>query len=86
MYVVRCSDGSLYTGYTTDPRRRLREHNAGTASKYTRSRRPVRLAYLEEFATWGQALSREIRIKRMKKEEKLLLCQSFSGWEKLGSR
>jgi putative endonuclease len=86
VYLVRCSDGSLYTGYTTDAQRRLGEHNAGKASKYTRSRRPVTLAYVEELASRGEALKREYRIKNMKKEEKLLLCRSYSGREKLGSR
>jgi putative endonuclease len=86
VYMVRCSDGSLYTGYTTDAQRRLAEHNDGKASKYTRSRRPVRLVYLEELASRGEALSREARVKRMKKEEKLLLCRTYSGSEKPGSR
>jgi putative endonuclease len=82
VYMVRCSDGSLYTGYTTDPLRRLAEHNSGRASRYTRSRRPVTLVYLEELTKKGEALSRERLIKRMKKEEKLLLCRTSSGREK----
>ena len=86
VYVVRCSDGSLYTGYTVDARRRLAEHNAGKGSRYTRSRRPVALAYLEELSTKSEALEMEYRIKNMKKEEKLLLCRSYSDREKLGSR
>ncbi|HYB45615.1 MAG TPA: GIY-YIG nuclease family protein [Nitrososphaerales archaeon] len=84
--MVRCSDGSLYTGYTTDPVRRLAEHNRGRASRYTRSRRPVALVYLEQLGSRGEALSRELRVKGMKKEEKLLLCRTCSGREKLGSR
>jgi len=84
--MVRCSDGSLYTGYTTDPARRLAQHNSGRASKYTRSRRPVTLAYLEELGARDEALRRELRLKRLKKEEKLLLCRTYSGREKHGSR
>ena len=79
--MVRCSDGSLYTGYTTDPSRRLAQHNEGKASRYTRSRRPVTLVYLEKLLAKDEALRRERQIKRMKKEEKLLLCG-----EKLSSR
>ncbi len=84
--MVRCSDGSLYTGYTTDPRRRLAEHNLGRASKYTRSRRPVSMVYLKQLPEKGDALRIELRIKRLKKEEKLLLCRAYSGREKHGSR
>ena len=86
VYVLRCAHASLYTGYTTDPRRRLAEHRSGSASKYTRSRLPVRLVYLEELRSRSEALRREIQIKKMKKEEKLLLCRAYSDREKLGSR
>lgn len=50
-YIVRCSDGSLYTGWTNDLKKRIKDHNEGRGAKYTRSRRPVVLAYYEEFAT-----------------------------------
>jgi len=86
VYMLRCADGSIYTGYTTDPSRRLAEHNSGRAARYTRSRRPVALVYLEELDSRGEALRRELGIKRMKKEEKLLLCRTRSGREKHGSR
>ena len=86
MYIVECSDGSLYTGYTTDPSRRLAEHNQGRAAKYTRSRRPVKLVYLEELSRKGEALARELRIKGMSKKEKLLLCRSQTGKGKHGLR
>ncbi|HUI86764.1 MAG TPA: GIY-YIG nuclease family protein [Nitrososphaerales archaeon] len=76
VYILECSDGSLYTGYTTDPYRRLAEHNSGKGSRYTSRRRPVRLAYLEELGGRGEALSREIRIKRMQRRAKLSLCRS----------
>ena len=74
LYIVLCSDGSLYTGYTTDPKRRLREHNSGIGSRYTRTRRPVKLAYLEERSSRAEALRREIQIKRLSRNERLLLC------------
>jgi len=76
VYMVICADQSLYTGYTTDPSRRLAEHNAGEASRYTRSRRPVHLVYLEEAPTRNLALKREAAIKRMTRTEKLVLCSS----------
>jgi putative endonuclease len=68
----------LYTGYTTDPVRRVKEHNRGVGSKFTRGRRPVRLAYLEEAASKGAALRREHEIKTFGRGEKLLLCRGFS--------
>jgi putative endonuclease len=86
VYIVKCSDGSLYTGYTTDPDRRLREHNSGKGSRYTRRRRPVVLQYLEALPSAGKALSRELAIKSMNKRTKLLLCQKFLGSEKPSAR
>ena len=78
VYVVRCSDGSLYTGVTLDLARRLAQHNAGLASKYTRSRRPVRLAYSEIVDGKGPALKRELEIKGLSRSAKLLLCKSLA--------
>jgi putative endonuclease len=75
VYMLECSDNSLYAGYTTNPTRRIAEHNRGTASRYTRTRRPVRLVFLQELASRREALAREIRIKRMNRNEKLLLCR-----------
>ncbi len=75
-YILECSDGSYYTGWTTDPQRRLRQHNAGRGAKYTRARRPVRLAYLEEQPDRGSAMRREYRIKRMSRERKEKLVKS----------
>lgn len=72
-YLLRCADGTLYCGYTDDPEKRLRAHNAGTGSKYTRSRRPVELVYCEEFLTRREAMSREWHIKRLSRTEKLEL-------------
>ena len=80
VYVLRCADRSLYTGVTTDMHRRVRQHNAGTASKYTRSRLPVRLAYHEKAAGRGAALQREAAIKRLtrKGKEKLIAARARS--------
>ena len=72
-YILKCADGSLYTGWTNDLERRLKAHNAGRGGKYTRSRRPVELVYCEEFDMPQQAMSREWHIKRLTREEKLRL-------------
>jgi putative endonuclease len=71
IYILRCRDGTLYTGITTDVSRRFAEHRAGTASKYTRSRGVVRVVYTESCGTRGAALSRESAIKRLSRNEKL---------------
>ena len=74
LYILRCRDGSLYTGVTTDLKRRLRAHNSGKAgAKYTRSRRPVELVYQEPCADRGAALRRERAVKALTREEKLAL-------------
>ncbi|PSP69779.1 endonuclease [Halobacteriales archaeon QH_9_66_26] len=70
VYVVECSDGSLYTGYTTDVDRRVNEHNAGEGAKYTRGRTPVELRHVETFEERGTALSREHAIKRLPRAAK----------------
>lgn len=72
-YILRCADGTLYTGWTNDLEKRLASHNAGTGGKYTRARRPVELVYFEEFETKEQAMSREWHIKRLSRAEKLAL-------------
>ena len=73
-YIVRCRDGSLYTGWTNDLEKRMKAHNAGTGDRYTRSRRPVALVYCEEFETREAAMSREWHIKhKLTREEKLKL-------------
>ena len=74
-YIVKCSDGSLYTGWTTDLDRRIRAHNDGTGAKYTKSRRPVKLVYYETFETKEEAMRREYAIKQLTREEKLALLQ-----------
>jgi putative endonuclease len=70
VYLLRCSDGSLYTGITNDLPKRLKAHAAGRASKYTRSRLPVRLAYSEPLESKSAALKREAAIKRLRRAEK----------------
>ncbi|MHB0856630.1 MAG: GIY-YIG nuclease family protein [Anaerolineae bacterium] len=69
--MLRCNDGSLYTGWTTDPARRLAKHNAGRGSRYTRVRRPVVLVYLEGHASRAEAMRREQTIKGMSRARKL---------------
>ena len=69
-YIVRCKDGTLYTGWTNNIERRMEAHNSGTGAKYTKSRRPVKLVYCEEFPTKEEAMKREYAIKHMKKKEK----------------
>ncbi len=72
-YVVECSDGSLYTGWTNDLDGRVRAHNAGRGAKYTKSRRPVKLVYYETFATKQEAMRREYEVKRYSRARKLAL-------------
>lgn len=77
-YIVECSDGSYYAGWTNDLEARIRHHNEGKqGAKYTRSRRPVTLVYYEEFATPQEAMSREWHIKRLTRREKEELVKGF---------
>ena len=73
VYILECVDKSLYTGWTNDLEKRLRTHNEGSAAKYTRSRRPVKLVYCKECATATAARKQEARIKKLTRHEKLLL-------------
>jgi putative endonuclease len=73
VYMLRCADGSLYTGWSTDVSRRLRRHSAGKASRYTASRLPVELVYAAAVADRGAALREEARIKRLRRDAKLAL-------------
>jgi len=70
VYVIRCGDDTLYTGYTTDPERRVAEHDAGEGAKYTRGRTPVELVHLERFGSRSAALSREHEIKALSRPAK----------------
>jgi putative endonuclease len=73
VYLLRCADGSLYCGWSTDPERRLRQHLAGVASRYTRPRRPVELVWSAPCLDRSAAMREEARIKRLTRAEKLLL-------------
>lgn len=72
-YILICSDGTLYSGYTVDPQKRLAAHNAGRGAKYTRTRRPVKLAALWQWPDRHAAMSAEWLIKRLTREKKLAL-------------
>lgn len=78
VYMVRCSDSTLYTGVTVDPERRLREHNGIGAAKYTRVRQPVELAYLEQVCSRSEACKREWAIKQLNRSQKLILCEQYA--------
>lgn len=78
-YIVECSDGTLYTGYTNDLKRRVSAHNSGKGAKYTRSRLPVRLVYFEEYDSKEQAQSREYQIKRLTRKQKIALIEGFKA-------
>ena len=73
VYLLKCSDGSLYCGWTTDLKRCLAAHKTGKGAKYTRARRPVELVYFEEFESKSPAMKREYEIKQLSRAEKLKL-------------
>ena len=75
-YLLLCADGTLYCGWTNDLEKRVAAHNAGTGARYTRPRRPVKLAYCEAFATKREAMRREAEIKRLTRQEKLALIDA----------
>lgn len=75
-YIIECRDKSLYTGWTTDIGKRIAAHNAGKGAKYTKSRRPVKLLYIEEHETKSDAMKREYAIKRMTRQEKLAMIEN----------
>jgi len=70
VYIVRCADGTLYTGYARDPKARVKVHNTGRGARYTSGRRPVRLIYAESFESVGDALRRERALKRRSRAQK----------------
>ena len=82
-YILKCNDNSLYTGWTNYITHRLKMHNEGKGAKYTRGRGPVELVYLEEFETKQEAMSREAKIKRLTRKEKLLLIETYQQEQKL---
>ena len=79
VYIVRCADGTLYTGYAKDPLARERVHNRGKGAKYTASRTPVSLVYVEACESVGAALRRERELKGRSRREKEALVASFQG-------
>ncbi|MDO4661883.1 MAG: GIY-YIG nuclease family protein [Tissierellia bacterium] len=78
VYIVRCSDNSLYTGRTNNLQKRIETHNSGKGAKYTRSRLPVKLVYKKEFETKNDALKYEKKIKSLKKSKKEELVLSYN--------
>lgn len=76
VYILRCADGTLYTGWTNDVEKRLGAHQAGRGAKYTKARLPVALIYVEPAATKEDALKREYAIKQMTRAQKLALISS----------
>ena len=80
-YLVRCSDNSLYAGWTNNIEKRLKAHNEGNGAKYTKSRRPVTLAYVEPFDTRSEAMKREASLKKMTHNQKEVLSVE---WQKKG--
>lgn len=76
LYILRCADGTLYTGITTDVEARLETHRSGKGAKYTRGRTPLELVYREECEDHSQALKRELAVKAMSREQKQKLIKS----------
>ena len=77
VYILSCADGTFYTGWTTHLEERVNTHNQGKGAKYTRSRRPVKLLYWEEYSDRGEALRREAAIKKMSRKQKEELINSI---------
>ena len=75
LYILRCGDGSLYTGITTDVEKRLEAHRSGKGAKYTRGRAPLELVYQEDCGDHAAALKRELEIKALPREEKLKMIK-----------
>ena len=82
-YMVQCANDAFYTGWTTDPLRRLKEHNAGQGARYTRMNGPVKLVYLEEVADHSTALKREAQIKRFSHDRKASMAEEHNLSEDL---
>ncbi|OAA86665.1 GIY-YIG nuclease family protein [Clostridium ljungdahlii] len=76
VYILKCSDGTFYTGYTNDLEKRISVHNKGKGAKYTRGRLPVKLIYFEEYDSKNEALHREFAIKKMTRQNKLNLIKN----------
>ena len=78
-YILLCSDGTYYCGWTNDPEKREKAHNSGRGSRYTRARRPVRMVYIERCADRSSAMRREAGLKKLSHEEKRKLAETFTG-------
>jgi putative endonuclease len=78
-YILECVDGTFYTGWTTDPERRVAQHNKGIGAKYTCTRRPVKLVYLETYSNRTEAMKRELAIKKMNRGQKSKLMEKYAG-------
>ena len=78
VYILRCSDGTLYTGMTDDVARRVEVHNSGKGAKYTRGRLPVEVLYTEECESYSAALKREYAIKQLTRKEKMALMAEYT--------
>lgn len=76
-YILECSDGSFYTGWTTDPARREKQHNRGIGAKYTRMHRPVKMVYIEEMSDRSTAMKREYKIKTYTHDRKQKLIRNI---------
>lgn len=76
-YILKCSDNTLYTGWTNNLEKRIKDHNDGKGAKYTKARRPVELVYYEIFETKEDAMKREYAIKQLTRTQKMLLIQDF---------
>lgn len=77
-YILECADGTYYTGWTTDPQRRAKQHNAGRGARYTRQRRPVRLIYIEPQPDRTAAMKRERAIKTLSHPQKKALAERYN--------
>jgi putative endonuclease len=76
-YILECADGTYYTGWTTDPARRERQHNRGSGARYTSTRRPVRLVYLEPQPDRSTAMRRELQIKTLPRKKKTAMIEAY---------
>ncbi|MBU0510453.1 MAG: GIY-YIG nuclease family protein [Chloroflexi bacterium] len=83
-YILECADGTYYTGWSTDPERRLRQHNAGRGARYTRSRGPVRLVFVEQQPDRSTAMKREIALKCLPRVRKRALVESYQQRLEIG--
>ena len=82
VYILRCGDGTLYTGYARDPRNREKVHNSGRGARYTAGRRPVSLVYSEALGSHGDALRRERQLKRWPRAKKEALIHACDGQDR----